>query len=265
MATASKKQPVDLHEWMSFDDPDGNTWNFDLSFLTSNWSCIWGDGCPGVLDDPAPELVQGCCSYGAHFADKADHKRVDKYAERLDDEHWQLRAESEAVGGPIHKNDEGDWVSRLHDGACIFLNRPGFAGGPGCALHAAALAADERPLDWKPEVCWQLPLRAEEQLDDNDHLTTTLREWKRRDWGEGGADFHWWCTDATDAFVGKEPVYVTMKDEIIELVGEAPYERLVDYLGRRGESLLPHPALKKKRKPADRGKGSRSDKGVRTD
>jgi hypothetical protein len=250
---ALDQPPVDLHEWMSFDDDEGNTWQFDLSFLTSNWTCIWGAGCPGVLDDPAPELVQGCCSYGAHFADKADRKRVAKYAERLDDEQWQFRAESEVEGGAIFKNDEGDWVSRLHYGACIFLNRPGFPGGPGCALHRAALDHDERPLDWKPEVCWQLPLRCEESLDDNEHLTTTLREWKRRDWGEGGLDFHWWCTDATDAFVGAEPVYRAMRDEIVELVGEARYARLVQHIERRGETLLPHPALKKSMASADRG------------
>ncbi len=58
-------------------------------------------------------------------------------------------------------------------------------------------------MDWKPDVCWQLPLRLEEKVDDNDHITKVLREWKRRDWGEGGFEFHWWCTEAPDAFVGQ--------------------------------------------------------------
>ena len=84
---------------------------------------------------------------------------------------------------------------------------PGFASGKGCALHSAALAEGERFIDWKPEVCWQLPLRLEHHYDDNSHLVYTLREWKRRDWGEGGADLHWWCTDGPEAFVGHEPVY----------------------------------------------------------
>ena len=43
------------------------TWVFDVTFLTSNWTCIFGNGCQGVLTGPAPELVQGCCSYGAHL------------------------------------------------------------------------------------------------------------------------------------------------------------------------------------------------------
>ncbi|MDZ7731712.1 MAG: hypothetical protein U5R31_00105 [Acidimicrobiia bacterium] len=244
-------ETTDLHEWVSFDDPDGHTWNFDLTFLTSNYECIWGNGCPGVLDEPAPELEHGCCSFGAHFTEKADRKRVNKLAEKLGDDEWQFKAEAADRGGPIYKNEDGDWVTRVHDGACIFHNRPGFEGGSGCALHGAALRRGERPLDWKPEVCWQLPLRYEEQLDDNEHLTITLREWKRRDWGEGGEEFHWWCTDSDEAFIGREPVYRAMRDEIVELIGEAPYEALVRHIERRQETLLPHPALKNPARSAD--------------
>src|SRR5215831_14769357 len=72
------RPPEDLHEWISFEDPDEErTWVFDLTFLTSPWTCIFGRGCPGVLTGPAPELVQGCCSYGAHFTGNADRKRVE--------------------------------------------------------------------------------------------------------------------------------------------------------------------------------------------
>ena len=65
--------PIDPHEWISFEDEDEErTWVFDATFLTSNWTCIFGNGCQGVLTGPAPELVQGCCSYGAHLVDKKD-------------------------------------------------------------------------------------------------------------------------------------------------------------------------------------------------
>ena len=87
-------------------------------------------------------------------------------------------------------------MTRLVDDACIFLNRPGSPQGAGCALHVAALEAGERPLDWKPNVCWQLPLRLEHSTDENGHVTSRLRDWKRRDWGDGGHEFHWWCTEA---------------------------------------------------------------------
>jgi hypothetical protein len=240
--------PADAHEWFSVVDPDGTTWMFDVTFLASGWSCIFGAGCPAIHDEPQPELEQGCCTYGAHFADKADRQRVAKYAERLTDQQWQFRPLAEKRGGAIVKNDDGEWVTQLVDGACIFHNRPGFDRGPGCALHTAALDHDERFLDWKPEVCWQLPLRLEHHYDDNNHLVYTLREWKRQDWGEGGADLHWWCIDTPDAFVAADPLYLTQREEIVELVGEWPYAHLVEYLERRRtETPLPHPVLKSHR------------------
>ena len=77
------------HEWVSFDDPDEDrTWVFDVTFLTSRWTCIYGHGCQGVLTEPAPELVQGCCSYGAHMVDDDDTRRVEAWAGKLADDEW---------------------------------------------------------------------------------------------------------------------------------------------------------------------------------
>lgn len=247
--------PDDLHEWVSFEDPDEDrTWVFDVTFLTSNWTCIYGRGCPGVLTAPAPELEQGCCSYGAHFVDEEDRDHIDATAQRLTSEQWQFKSVAARRGGPTKVTSSGELVTRLVGDACIFLNRPGFAAGPGCALHQAALAAGERPLDWKPQVCWQLPLRRHDEVDDHGHVTSTVREWKRRDWGDGGFEFDWWCTDAPDAFVGGRPVYQALGDELVELVGAEPYRLIAAHLDRGGrraagaEVFLPHPALR--RKPA---------------
>jgi hypothetical protein len=103
-------------------------------------------------------------------------------------------------------------------------------------------------MDWKPNVCWQLPLRLDHHTDDNGWLTSTLREWKRRDWGAGGAEFHWWCTESHEAFVGTQPVYVYLRDEIVGLVGEQPYTRMLQLIERDGWVPLPHPAVKKRRR-----------------
>jgi hypothetical protein len=235
----------DLHEYVAFEDPDEHrTWVFDITFLTSAWTCIYGRGCPGVLTDAAPELEQGCCTYGAHFVDDDDHARTRARIEALTDEQWQFRRQA-ARTGATRRTRDGQWVTRVHQGACIMLNRPGFPGGAGCALHRAAEDGGERPLDWKPDVCWQLPLRLEESTDDHGHVTSTLREWKRRDWGEGGFEFDWWCTDSHEAFVGATPVYVGMRDEIVEMVGEKPYELICDLLERRRQwQPVAHPALR---------------------
>ena len=126
-------------------------------------------------------------------------------------------------------------MTRLVDDACIFLNRPGFAGGAGCALHIAALEAGERPLDWKPNVCWQVPIRLEHSTDENGHLTSRLREWKRRDWGEGGADFDWWCTESPEAFVGdRTGVRRRRATTSSSWSGQQVYDTLVELLERPG-------------------------------
>ena len=243
------REPEDAHEWISFEDPhEQRRWVFDVTFLLSNWTCIYGAGCQGVLTGPTPELEQGCCSYGAHFVDDADRRSVERAAKKLTPEQWQFAKEGRRRGITA-KQPDGSFRSRLVQDACIFLNRPGFPGGAGCALHRAALERGERPIDLKPDVCWQLPLRRRDaDADDDGWVTSTIEEWARRHWGAGGDDFHWWCTDAPDAFVGREPVYRGMHDELVELVGQEVYDLLASYLDERsGRSVpLPHPALKKK-------------------
>jgi len=236
------------HDWVSFTDTDGDVWLFDATFLCSRWTCIFARGCKGVLDADATELQQGCCSHGAHFADPDDHGRVQACIERLGAGQWQFQEEAHRLGGPTTRNDEGDWTTRLVDGACILLNRPDFPAGGGCALHSAALEAGERPLDWKPEVCWQLPLRLTVTEDENGRTTRTLREWQRPDWGDGGSEFHWWCTESHEAFVGDRPVYEELADEIIELVGTEPYQWFFDHVRSRPKSqILAHPARRHRR------------------
>lgn len=226
---------------MSFEH-DGETYLFDVTFLTSNWTCIWNDGCLGVRATPDPGAGEGCCSFGAHFSDDEDRERTIAAAASLTPEQWQFHRAPESTV----EEDDGTWVTTLVDNACVFLNRPGFAGGHGCALHAGALQAGESIVAWKPEVCWQLPLRLEWHEDENGHSVGTLRQWRRHDWGGGGDDFHWWCTEDALAFVERTPVYTRLHDEIVGLVGAEVYDRLCRYLDRRGqETFLPHPAIRR--------------------
>ena len=54
---ANGHEPEDAHEWVSFEDPhEQRRWVFDVTFLLSNWTCIYGAGCQGVLTGPSPEL-----------------------------------------------------------------------------------------------------------------------------------------------------------------------------------------------------------------
>jgi hypothetical protein len=236
------------HEWVSIDDPsEDRTWVVDVTFLESGWECIFLDGCQGVLTGPAPELAQGCCSYGAHFTGVEDAERVRTAAVTLTAEQWQFAKKGRSKRGVLHVNAAGETVTRLVDDACIFLNRPGFPGGPGCALHRAALERGIDPLELKPDVCWQLPLRRSDVVEPDGHVVSTLMEWDRRHWGAGGHEFHWWCTEAPEAFGSTRPVYESMRAEIVAMTSGTVYDLIGAYLDARRKRpvQLPHPALRK--------------------
>ena len=233
------------HEWCTFEDPDEQrTWLFDVTFLLSHWTCIFGSGCQGVLTGPSPELEQGCCSYGAHFTGPADLARVRLSAKSLTAEQWQFRDVGRRRGITQTQSD-GTRTTRLVDDACVFLNRPGFPGGSGCALHRAALEEGQEPLERKPDVCWQLPLRREDRVEDDGRVTSTIRQWDRRHWGEGGSEFAWWCTEEPAAFRAASPVYRHMSAELLAMTRPAIHAALTAFLDERiGHSPLPHPVVR---------------------
>ncbi len=249
--SAEPQAPADAHEWVSFEDPtEERTWLVDVTFLASAWQCIYANGCQGVLTAPTPSRMEGCCSYGAHFTDESDADRVAAVAGTLTAEQWQFRAKGRRRSGVLKRDAKGTITTRLVDGACIFLNRPGHPGGAGCALHQAALERGVPPLELKPDVCWQLPLRREDTIAPDGHVTSSLGEWRRRHWGEGGKEFAWWCTEAPEAFGGRDPVYVSLRDEIVAMAGEQVYDLLSSYMKNRSArsgrriSLLAHPTVR---------------------
>jgi hypothetical protein len=198
---------------------DGDTvWRFDRAFLTSNWTCIWGRGCLGIGDEPAEHLGQGCCSVGAELADEDESRLISAMAAMLDPDRFEHSAEARS-GGVF--SDDGRTSTRIVDGACIFLNRPGFAGGAGCALHLAALDADESPTDWKPSVCWQLPIKVDWSPRSDGRETATVRRWSRADWGDEGETMAWCCTEGDRAYVGDGPVIDSFGVELAEITGSA--------------------------------------------
>lgn len=219
--------------WVSFEDDDHTTWLFDLTFLTSGWSCTFGSTCRGT--EPGDNGARGCCAHGAHLVDDEERRTIVDLAARLDPRHWYNHDRIATEEDLFVEVDDGVATSRL-DEACVFLNPPGFAGGHGCALHLGALASGERPLDWKPTVCWQLPFRLEEYDDDAGTRTVALRAWRRSDWGEGGEDFGWWCTEHVDPAPPGSRTWEHHLDELVELVGEEPVGWLRAHLEDRAGS-----------------------------
>lgn len=248
-------------EWVEFADPadSGHVVRADLTWLTSAWTCVFGRGCAGVVEGRPDD---GCCSHGAFFTDEDDLARVTAAVADLADEDWQLAPvgrgawtevdtaeEPEASGGA---DDAEDGVrslrTRVVDGACVFLNRPGFPGGGGCALHRMAQREGLHPLTTKPDVCWQLPVRREQEHVDRPDgtrvLVDSIGEFDRRGWGPGGRDLHWWCTGAPAAHVSPEPLVETYAAELTALLGAPAYAELRRLAERRLDQglIAPHPA-----------------------
>lgn len=197
-------------------DAGDTVWRFDGAFLRSNWTCIWGRGCHGIETERNAEMALGCCSVGAHIDGIDEARMVAASAAAIRPSLFQHHEIARAEG--VFSNDERT-NTRVIDGACIFLNRPGFEGGAGCALHLAAVAADESPIDWKPSVCWQLPIKVDWEMGDDDIETATLHRWGRNDWGDEGEVMAWCCTEGPEAYVGGQRVIDSLGDEIEAIVG----------------------------------------------
>jgi hypothetical protein len=245
-------------EWVEFLDPadPDHLVRADLTWLTSAWTCVFGRGCAGVVEGRAED---GCCNHGAFFTDEDDLARVEAAVAELTPLDWQRHP-----GSPVGREawTEPDTLSepaagepaeqalrtRVTDGACLFLNRPGHPGGAGCALHAMALRQGRHPLETKPDVCWQLPVRREQEWvdrpDETRVLVSTIGEFDRRGWGPGGHDLHWWCTGSPAAHVAAEPLVETYGPELTALLGAAAYAELRRLAQARLDAGLvaPHPA-----------------------
>jgi hypothetical protein len=253
-------------EWIEFPDPADadHRVRADLTWLTSAWTCIYGRGCAGVVAGRADD---GCCNHGAFFTDDDDLARVGAAVAELTDADWQHAprwrddwteadtltepdpgADPDAPDVPAEEPAAQALRTRVVDGACVFLNRPGWPAGAGCALHAMALRQGRHPLETKPDVCWQLPVRRAQEWvhrpDDTRVLVSSIGEFDRRSWGPGGHDLHWWCTGSPDAHVSPEPLVETYAAELTELLGAPAYAELRRLVEARLDAGLvaPHPA-----------------------
>jgi hypothetical protein len=259
---------VDPHfsrDWVEFTDPSNSDEIFkcDLTWLTSYWSCIFGAGCCGIDDDRPND---GCCSDGAYYSDESDEARTLKVAERLTPQTWQFFDEAQPTkskSGKSASSDlniseigvDGDRKTRMVEGSCIFLNRKGyegegFTGSFGCVLHHLALAENIHFVETKPDVCWQLPIRRsfeKREVGEREYTVTVIGEYERLAWGDGGADFDWYCTSNTEAHFGRQPVYISNEIELRKLMGDEGYGILKEHCDNRMEAIATLAKARKRR------------------
>ena len=235
--------PLDFpRQWVEFTDPADSEQiiKADLTWLTSRWTCIFGNGCKGIYAD---RPHSGCCALGAHFSGKKDRKRVAKWVERLDESTWQKIKIGKKRGW--HVEEDGDEKTRVVGDACIFHNDRDFPGGYGCALHHLAAKEGVSFVETKPDVCWQLPLRRTYERRKNEHddqvLVVVIGEYDRRGWGPGGHDLDWYCSGNTEAHVGSEPVYRSNRAELVALIGQQAYDELARLCQARERAMTARP------------------------
>ncbi|MEA5155129.1 hypothetical protein [Raineyella sp.] len=268
--------------WVEFADPadPDQVFRCDVTWLISRWTCLFGAGCPGIY---AGRPDDGCCTLGAHFSEPGDEQRVAGWVARLGDDlwqhagatgtdpdgsHWSARRdwavdvleevdedeetdEPEGADEPAGTGAEAERATRLLDGACIFLNRPGFPGGAGCALHHLAAREGVPFTLTKPDVCWQLPIRRlfreVERGDATTYTEVSIGEYVRSGWGAGGHELNWYCTSTPAAHRATEPVYRTLATELTALMGPAGYAQLARHCAEIEAAALPlvgHPATR---------------------
>ena len=150
---------------------------------------------PGRPDD-------GCCSHGAFLSDDDDRARLDDAVKQLTAEDWQFREKGLGRKGYLEMDEydgKPNLRTRKYKGACIFLNRPGFPAGIGCALVTKALQLGVEPLTMKPDVCWQLPIRRSQEWTTRPTVRRSSRPRSPNTTGAAGARAARTCTGIAPA------------------------------------------------------------------
>ena len=120
-------------------------------------------------------------------------------------------------------------MTRLVDDACIFLNRPGFAGGAGCAFHIAALEPRRRPHDAQARGV----LAAARCAGRTRSTTTRATSPRSSASGTAGTGARAAASSTGGAprrprrSSGTKPVYEEMEAELTKMVGPKAYDRFV--------------------------------------
>ena len=184
---------------------------------------------------------------------------------RLTDEQWQFRARRPQGRVPAHPGRRHAHHParrrRLHLPEPPRLRRRRRA----ARCTRPPMAAGERHMDWKPEVCWQLPLRRRSSTDDHGHVTSHAARVEAARLGRGRRRVplvvH---RDARRLRRPHDRCYVALPDEIVEPWSEpVAYELLVAQLGRAGAAPrccpIPRCAVRRRQRRPPSRSGPESD------
>ena len=138
---------------------------FDVTFLTSPWTCIFGRGCPGIAHRarrPSSSRAAAATAPTSPTRPTASGSAKRGRAARARRVAVPRRGRGRSAGRSTRTTTASGSPASSTAPASSSTG-PASPPAPGCALHQAAVARGERFIDWKPDVCWQLPLRLEHQ------------------------------------------------------------------------------------------------------
>lgn len=224
-----------------------------LSFMLSNWTCLFGKGCPGLFGKQSSVYQDdmGCCTDSFFFSNEEDKANVQAQIALLTDEDWDVELQDEVRRNGWTEQSHGAYgkeeKGRVFEDGCVFSNRNGGSTGkPGCAFVHKAARTGEDHIDVMPEVCWMLPLRFGEMSDN----VWRLGPWDHSEWDtsdpfkfrDRSDHACWWCVDSPEPYVGTEPVFKAMEREIRAVIGDHAYECIEEAIRlRAGNYVAPMP------------------------
>jgi len=241
-------------EWLTFpapEDPD-RQFRVNVSFLLSNYMCIFGQGCPGSLNK-RPDADYGCCERGVTFIDDDDFSHVAEMVGQLTAEDCDNIDHIRDKGWYLSSRSGKPYKTRKVGSLCIFGNRTGGAAGKsGCAFHHLAARQGKHHTETKPFICWSVPLNfsSEDPVEPGGLETTIVSAFSADAWGatdddeetDGRGHLGWWCIDTPDAYRGALPVYRSFEHELRKGMGsDAAYERMVELLEPLERPRFPMP------------------------
>jgi hypothetical protein len=246
----SARGPV---EWLTFPSPDDPDHQFrvNVSFMLSNYECIFGRGCPGMASTEITTDV-GCCSRGATFIDEDDFEHVSEMVDELTADDCDNLEHIRRRGWFISSRYGKPYKTRKLGNVCIFGNREGGpTGKPGCAFHHLAERQGKHHSETKPYICWSNPLNFSSELPEEPggRTTTIVSAFTADAWGgtnddeepDGRGHVGYWCVDTPDAYRGEHAVYRSMEHELRKGMGDAGYEAMAELLDAIDEPRYPMP------------------------
>lgn len=224
----------ELH-WIEFFDPENELRKFrvNLTFVLSAYNCIYGQGCPGLLNRGVQPDV-ACCERGVTFPDDEDFTNVENSVSQLTEEDCDNLDHVRNKGWYLRTPKGKPYKTRKLFDRCIFSNREGGpTGKPGCAFHHLAERTGQNMIDLKPFICWTNPVRFDETME-SDVSVLTITAFDADDWGgtddseepNGHGYMGYWCIDTPDAYNGKVPMYVSQEAELRKMMGDSGYVEL---------------------------------------